>query len=187
MIESIIYRRAGLEDFYAAARMENERDLPNRGLDEHHPCIKKDKRENESISSSSPSGRTSYKANQHNAQIAADDELHESIIAKSIGTNPEHESRSSCAIVRHNIAKEICKGVIRSKFMKRRHLVVKEGINPSYLKQIFPTIIQNFQPQHVQVSCIYRYDWHSFQSPLYSPYTNSRVCLLQSTMVGSQT
>ena len=156
MIESIIYRRAGLEDFYAAARMENERDLPNRGLDEHHPCIKKDKPENGSNSSSSPSSRTSHKATKSHTQNAAVDELHESIIAKSIGTNPEHESRSSCAIARHNITKEICKGVIRSKIMKRRHLVVKEGINPSYLKEIFPTIIQNFQPQHVQVSCIYR-------------------------------
>ncbi len=138
---------------YAAARMENERDLPNRSTECHHTCIKNDENDNPdngSISSLSPSGRTSCKATQRHAQNAAVDELHVPTIAKSISTNPEHESRSSCAVVRHNVTKEICKGVIRSKLTKRRHLVVKEGINPSYLKEIFPTIIQNFQPQHVQ-------------------------------------
>jgi hypothetical protein len=56
---------------------------------------------------------------------------------------------NNCDIVRHNISKEICKGVIRCKLMKLRHLIIKEGINPLYLKEIFPAILRDFKPQHV--------------------------------------
>ena len=70
-------------------------------------------------------------------------------IPHGISADTDRES-NRCDMVHHNITKEICKGVIRCKLMKRRHLIIKEGINPLYLKQIFPTVIQNFQPQHVQ-------------------------------------
>lgn len=57
---------------------------------------------------------------------------------------------TSASMVRDTIMKEICQGVIRCKLMKRRHLIIKEGIDPLYLKEIFPSIIHNFQPQPVQ-------------------------------------
>jgi hypothetical protein len=53
-------------------------------------------------------------------------------------------------IVRTNIKKEICKAVIRCKLNERRHIIINEGINPNYLKEIFPYIVSNFNPQTVQ-------------------------------------
>jgi hypothetical protein len=47
------------------------------------------------------------------------------------------------------LLKEISKQVLRHKLQKLRHLVIKEGINPSYLDSLFPTLLQTFRPQHV--------------------------------------
>jgi hypothetical protein len=50
---------------------------------------------------------------------------------------------------RQEIKKEITKRVIRCKLSKRRHLVLKEVIRPSYLDSIFPSLLKLFDPQKV--------------------------------------
>ena len=111
----------------------------------NHPKCSNDENvnpDNDGISSSSPSDLTACQTTQY---------LSHNEDGSQVDSNHVRTS-SSCTIpvVRHNVTKEICKGVIRCKLMKRRHLIVKEAINPLYLKELFPTIIQNFQPQHVQ-------------------------------------
>jgi hypothetical protein len=88
--------------------------------------------------------RTEHGVDHH--LVNSYDKLHEKINAESIGD----ALSLKLSIVRPNIQKDICKEVIRCKLSKRRHLVLKEGINPMYLKEIFPSILANFKPQHVQ-------------------------------------
>ena len=47
------------------------------------------------------------------------------------------------------VRKEICQQVVRCKLSKRRHLVLKEAIDPVYLESLFPTLLELFDPQHV--------------------------------------
>lgn len=47
------------------------------------------------------------------------------------------------------IYSQIPKLVLRKKLSKLRHLVIKGGILPSYLDNLFPEILQNFDPQVV--------------------------------------
>ena len=54
-------------------------------------------------------------------------------------------------IVRADIQKDIVRGVLSKKLSKMRHLVIKEAINPVYLDEIFPGILQRFNPQVVTV------------------------------------
>ena len=100
--------------------------------------------DDDGVSSSSTSDVTAC----HDVSLN-EDGSHVCTAIKKVSSN-HHQISSRCEMVRHNIRKEICKGVIRCKLMKRRHLLIKEGINPLYLKEIFPIIIQNFQPQHVR-------------------------------------
>ena len=97
----------------------------------------------------SPSYLASY-AITHRTNVEAKDRAQAPVrsVTENTSVIPDGEM-NNFEIVNHNILKEVCKGVIRCKLMKRRHLIVKEGINPLYLKEIFPTIIQNFKPQHV--------------------------------------
>jgi hypothetical protein len=63
--------------------------------------------------------------------------------------NNDTTTTSSHCFVRSNVKAEICKQVIRCKLSKRRHLVLTEAIDPSYLDSLFPTLVQLFEPQHV--------------------------------------
>jgi hypothetical protein len=123
---------------------EDAFDRPN------HPKCNNDENvnpDNDGISSSSPSDLAACQSTQYLSHKEDRSQVHKT--PECFDSNHDRAS-SSCTMVRHNVTKEICKGVIRCKLMKHRHLIVKEGINPLYLKKLFPTIIQNFQPQHVQ-------------------------------------
>mmetsp|Transcript_13569 Transcript_13569/g.27035 ORF Transcript_13569/g.27035 Transcript_13569/m.27035 type:complete len:284 (-) Transcript_13569:30-881(-) len=48
------------------------------------------------------------------------------------------------------VHKQITRGVLKSKFSARRHLVLPQAICPAYLKKIMPAIMENFAPQRVR-------------------------------------
>lgn len=56
---------------------------------------------------------------------------------------------ASCAFVRSSVKSEINKQVLRCKLAKRRHLILKEAIKPSYLESLFPDLVRLFEPQTV--------------------------------------
>lgn len=62
---------------------------------------------------------------------------------------PRSSSSSDEDFVRDDAKVEICKQVLRCKLAKRRHLVLKEAIDPLYLDSLFPTLLKLFDPQHV--------------------------------------
>lgn len=64
---------------------------------------------------------------------------------KMIETNDVHVH----SFVRSNVKAEICKQVVRCKLAKRRHLVLKEAIDPCHLDSLFPMLLKLFEPQHV--------------------------------------
>lgn len=53
------------------------------------------------------------------------------------------------SLVQPNLRHKIVKQVIRCKLNKRRHLVLKEAIDPAYLDTLFPQLLQLFDPQPV--------------------------------------
>jgi len=53
------------------------------------------------------------------------------------------------SIVRFNVKREINKQVLRQKLAKRRHLVCREAIHPSYMDSLFPATLELFDPQTV--------------------------------------
>ena len=53
------------------------------------------------------------------------------------------------SILKPEIHKEISKGVVRKKLSKMRHLMVKQAINPEYLDELMPKILEKFWPQQV--------------------------------------
>lgn len=52
-------------------------------------------------------------------------------------------------IARTGVPKEISKQVLRQKLNKLRHLVLPQGIDPSYLDDLFPQMLDAFDPQTV--------------------------------------
>ena len=53
-------------------------------------------------------------------------------------------------IVRDGVVQEIHKRVVRQKLNKLRHLVIEKGISPDYLDSLFPQMLPDYHPQHVQ-------------------------------------
>lgn len=141
VIFAAIYRRTG--NWSAPMSQQNGRTVNDAFDQPNHPNCNNDENVNpddDVISSSSPSDVTICQTTQY---LSHNDD------GSQVDSNHDRSS-SRCTMVRHDVTKDICKGVIRCKLMKRRHLIIKEGINPLYLKKLFPTIIQNFQPQHVK-------------------------------------
>jgi len=60
-----------------------------------------------------------------------------------------NRTNNSAPFVRSNVKKEICREVVRKKLAKQRHLVVKGGIDPAYLDELFPRMLSLFEPQIV--------------------------------------
>lgn len=61
----------------------------------------------------------------------------------------KNESPLDSVLVRANVVPEITKQVVRRKLARQRHCVIEKGIDPTYLDEIFPLLLQHFQPQHV--------------------------------------
>ena len=64
-------------------------------------------------------------------------------------TGRAKESSSGPDFLRDGLPTEIARRVLRQKLAKKRHLVLKEAIHPSYLDGIFPELLRLFQPQIV--------------------------------------
>lgn len=73
----------------------------------------------------------------------------DSFPSTSAKTNENDTIPEDKGIVRSGVWTEICKQVVRCKLAKRRHLVIKEAIDPIYLDSIFPSLLNLFEPQHV--------------------------------------
>lgn len=84
---------------------------------------------------------------QQNEQQEQRQVLQQSPVKESASSS----SNSNTIVCRHStiLYKEISKGVIRSKLMKRRHLVMTDVISSLYLDSIFPNMLPLFIPQIV--------------------------------------
>ena len=51
--------------------------------------------------------------------------------------------------VRSNLKDEIVKQVVRKKLAKQRHVVLLKAIDPAYLDELFPKLLELFNPQTV--------------------------------------
>jgi hypothetical protein len=67
----------------------------------------------------------------------------------SPNTNENENTSTNNTIVRTGVPKEISKQVLRQKLNKLRHLVIPQGIDPSYLDDLFPQMLDAFDPQTV--------------------------------------
>uniref|UniRef100_A0A6U6GV36 Uncharacterized protein n=1 Tax=Odontella aurita TaxID=265563 RepID=A0A6U6GV36_9STRA len=74
------------------------------------------------------------------------------ISANFDGRTRTEEEPSRQDIAKVGVYKEISKEVLRKKLVKMRHLVIKQGIQPRYLDALFPSILEGFEPQVVNVS-----------------------------------
>jgi hypothetical protein len=89
---------------------------------------------------------TSMKASSPTTVIPDQPLIKEESTAKQ---NDAATGDSSVSIVREGVRKEITQQVLRRKLSKLRHLVVHQGINPSYLDSLFPQLLEHFDPQTV--------------------------------------
>jgi hypothetical protein len=53
------------------------------------------------------------------------------------------------SFVREGLQKEIVRSVVRQKLRKQRHLVCEKAISAEYLDELFPRLLELFQPQTV--------------------------------------
>jgi hypothetical protein len=79
------------------------------------------------------------------------DKENEAVSSKAEDRKEEANAPSSSTdFVRDGVKNEICKQVIRCKLAKRRHLVLREAIDPAYLDSLFPDLLKVFVPQPVE-------------------------------------
>ena len=68
---------------------------------------------------------------------------------KTLSTSALEPAKDEPSFVRPSVQQEIVRQVVRQKLCKLKHLVLEKAINPEYLDELFPKLLELFKPQAV--------------------------------------